>query len=414
MASGGNYRVVAKNPIVEMDGDEMTRVIWSLVKAHLIEPFVELRLESFDLHVKERDRTDDQVTMRAAEAIRKYGVGVKCATITPDVNRVTEYSLKKAWPSPNGTIRALLDGTVFRKPIVVSNVKPMVRSWTKPITIGRHAYGDIYKSAELRIPSAGRVDLTYTPADGSPPQVVLVHDFKGPGVARGTHNLDGSIRSFARACITFALSERMELWFGAKDTISKIYHGQFKKLFAEEAEARHADFERVGISYTYMLIDDAVARAVRHPGGFLWACMNYDGDVMSDMVASGFGSLGLMTSVLVAPDGQFEFEAAHGTVTKHYRQHQKGEPTSTNSTATIFAWSGALAKRGELDGTPELMLFARQLEASVIETIESGVMTKDLAQIAEPRPAGWATTEGFITAIAERLRVKVGEAAGAR
>ena len=414
MAASGMHRIVAKNPIVEMDGDEMTRVIWGLVKAHLIEPFVELKLESYDLHVEERDRTDDQVTVRAAEAIRKYGVGVKCATITPDANRVTEYHLKKAWPSPNGTIRALLDGTVFRKPIVVRNVPPMVRSWTRPITIGRHAYGDIYKSAELRIPGAGRVDLTYTPADGGPAQVVLVHDFKGPGVARGVHNLDGSIRSFARACITFALSERVDLWFGAKDTISKIYDARFKTLFAEEAAARASEFQRAGITYSYMLIDDAVARAVRHPGGFLWACMNYDGDVMSDMVASGFGSLGLMTSVLVAPDGQFEFEAAHGTVTRHYRQYQKGEPTSTNSTATIFAWSGALAKRGELDGTPELMLFARQLEASVIETIESGVMTKDLAQIAEPRPAGWVDTEGFITAIAERLRTKVGEAAGAR
>ena len=414
MAASGMHRIVAKNPIVEMDGDEMTRVIWSLVKAHLVEPFVELKLESYDLHVQERDRTDDQVTVRAAEAIRKYGVGVKCATITPDANRVTEYHLKKAWPSPNGTIRALLDGTVFRKPIVVRNVPPMVRSWTKPITIGRHAYGDIYKAAELRIPGAGRVDLTFTPADGGPPQQVLVHDFKGPGVTRGVHNLDNSIRSFARACITFALSERIDLWFGAKDTISKIYDAQFKALFAEEAAARAADFQRAGITYSYMLIDDAVARAVRHAGGFLWACMNYDGDVMSDMVASGFGSLGLMTSVLVAPDGQFEFEAAHGTVTRHYRQYQKGESTSTNSTATIFAWSGALAKRGELDGTPELMLFARQLEASVIETIESGVMTKDLAQIAEPRPAGWVDTEGFITAIAERLRTKVGEAAGAR
>ena len=414
MAAGGMHRIVAKNPIVEMDGDEMTRVIWSLVKAHLVEPFVELKLESYDLHVQERDRTDDQVTVRAAEAIRKYGVGVKCATITPDANRVTEYHLKKAWPSPNGTIRALLDGTVFRKPIVVRNVPPMVRSWTKPITIGRHAYGDIYKAAELRIPGAGRVDLTFTPADGGPPQQVLVHDFKGPGVTRGVHNLDNSIRSFARACITFALSERIDLWFGAKDTISKIYDAQFKALFAEEAAARAPEFQRAGITYSYMLIDDAVARAVRHSGGFLWACMNYDGDVMSDMVASGFGSLGLMTSVLVAPDGQFEFEAAHGTVTRHYRQYQKGESTSTNSTATIFAWSGALAKRGELDGTPELMLFARQLEASVLQTIESGVMTKDLAQIAEPRPAGWVDTEGFITAIAERLRTKVGEAAGAR
>src|SRR5262245_26515253 len=399
-------RITAKRPLVEIDGDEMTRVIWALVKQHLIEPFVDIQLERYDLHLPERDRTDDKVTVQAAEAIRRHGVGVKCATITPDAARVQEYHLKKAWPSPNGTIRALLDGTVFRKPIIVRNVPPMVRAWKKPIVIGRHAYGDMYKTAEMKIPGPGRVELVYTPADGSKPQSVLVHDFKSPGVARGVHNIDSSIRSFARACITYALSERLDLWFGAKDTISKIYHGGFKKLFGEEVEARRADFQKAGISYTYMLIDDAVARSVRHPGGCLWACMNYDGDVMSDMVASGFGSLGRMTSVLVSPDGLYEFEAAHGTVQRHYYQHLKGEATSTNSTATIFAWSGALAKRGELDGTPELVAFAKQLEASVIETIESGTMTKDLALIAVPKVSGHVDTEGFIIAIAERLRAK--------
>jgi isocitrate dehydrogenase len=402
-------RITAKRPLVEIDGDEMTRVIWALVKQHLIEPFVDIQLERYDLYLPERDRTDDAVTVAAAEAIRRHGVGVKCATITPDAARVEEYHLKKAWPSPNGTIRALLDGTVFRKPIIVRNVPPMVRSWKKPIVIGRHAYGDMYKTAEMKITAPGRVELVYTPADGSKPQSVLVHDFQSPGVARGVHNIDSSIRSFARACITYALSERLELWFGAKDTISKIYHGDFKKLFGEEVQKRHADFEKAGIHYTYMLIDDAVARSVRHVGGFLWACMNYDGDVMSDVVASGFGSLGLMTSVLVSPDGYFEYEAAHGTVQRHYYQHLKGEPTSTNSTATIFAWSGALAKRGELDGTPELVAFAKALEESVIETIEGGIATKDLVAIAQPPIPKHVTTEEFIDAIGQRLAHKVGE-----
>src|SRR5262245_6998521 len=400
-------RITAKRPLVEIDGDEMTRVIWALVKQHLIEPFVDIQLERYDLHLPERDRTDDAITVAAAEAIRRHGVGVKCATITPDAARVEEYHLKKAWPSPNGTIRALLDGTVFRKPIIVHNVPPMVRAWKKPIVIGRHAYGDMYKTAEMKIPGPGRVELVYTPADGSKPQSVLVHDSKSPGVARGVHNIGSTMRSFARACIAYALSERLELWFGAKDTISKIYHGDFKKLFGEEVQRRHEDFEKAGIHYNYMLIDDAVARSVRHPGGFLWACMNYDGDVMSDMVASGFGSLGLMTSVLVSPDGYFEYEAAHGTVQRHYYQHLKGEPTSTNSTATIFAWSGALAKRGELDGTPELTRFARKLEESVLETIESGTVTKDLAAISVPPLRQHATTQGFIEAIAERLKSKM-------
>jgi isocitrate dehydrogenase len=413
-AAAASPRIVARNPIVEMDGDEMTRVIWSLVKQRLIEPFVDVKLERYDLYLPERDRTDDQVTHQAAEAIRRHRVGVKCATITPDGARVREYGLKKAWRSPNGTIRAALDGTVFRKPILARNVPPMVRSWVKPITIGRHAYGDVYRSAELRIPGPGRVSLVYEPADGSAPQSTPIHEFRAPGVVMGIHNLEGSIRSFARACIAYALSERAPLWFGAKDTISKIYHAAFKDIFAAEVEARRAELEKAGVSYSYMLIDDAVARSVRHEGGFLWACMNYDGDVLSDMVASGFGSLGLMTSALVSPDGHFEFEAAHGTVQRHWYAHQRGEPTSTNSTATIFAWTGALAKRGELDGTPEVVAFARDLEQAVVETIEAGTMTKDLALIAEPRPTGHASTEGFIDAIAERLRARVGAAAPAR
>jgi isocitrate dehydrogenase len=396
-------RIVARNPLVEMDGDEMTRVIWTLVKQQLIEPFVDLKLERYDLHVSERDRTDDAVTVRAAEAIRRHGVGVKCATITPDAARVKEYNLKRAWPSPNGTIRAVLDGTVFRKPIIVKNVPPMVRPWVKPIVIARHAYGDVYRDVEMKIPGPGRVELVYTPAGGCE-QRITVHDFKDAGVVKGEHNTEKSIRSFARACIAYALSERLDLWFAAKDTISKIYHAAFKDIFRQEVEARQAELAMAGITYQYLLIDDAVARVIRHPGGFLWACRNYDGDLFSDMLASGFGSLGLMTSVLVSPDGRFEYEAAHGTVQRHYYQHLKGQPTSTNSTATIFAWTGALAKRGELDGTPELTAFARRLEASVIATIESGTMTKDLAAVAEPRPSGHVTTEGFIAAIAERLR----------
>ncbi|HKQ57064.1 MAG TPA: NADP-dependent isocitrate dehydrogenase [Candidatus Eisenbacteria bacterium] len=401
------HKLTMKTPIVEMDGDEMTRVIWALVKQQLLEPFIELKLEPYDLHLPNRDRTDDAVTVQAADAIKRYGVGVKCATITPNEERVVEYKLKKAWPSPNGTIRALLDGTVFRKPIIVKNVPPMVRSWMKPIIIGRHAYGDMYKSAEMRIRQPGKVEIVFTPADGSEPQRATIHDFKESGIVRGVHNLDASIRSFARACIAYALAEKVDLWFSGKDTIAKIYHGAFREIFRQETEARKDDFARAKITYSYMLIDDAVARAVRHHGGFLWACMNYDGDVMSDMVASGFGSLGLMTSVLVSPDGHFEFEAAHGTVQRHYYLHQRGESTSTNSTATIFAWTGAIAKRGELDGTPELIAFAHALEASVIETIESGTVTKDLASIAQPPIARYETTEGFIGAIAERLAQKV-------
>ena len=407
-------RIVAKNPIVEMDGDEMTRIIWSMVKEKLLAPFVDLKLEPYDLHLPERDRTDDAVTTQAAEAIRKHRVGVKCATITPDAARVQEYHLKKAWPSPNGTIRAILDGTVFRKPIIVKNVPPMVRSWKKPVVIGRHAYGDVYRDVEIKVGGPGRVEMVYHPADGSPSQTVMVHDFKGPGVVKGEHNTERSIRSFADACIAYALSEKLDMWFAAKDTISKIYHAAFKNIFREEVDKRRADFEKAGITYQYMLIDDAVARVVRHEGGFLWACRNYDGDLFSDMLASGFGSLGLMTSVLVSPDGCFEYEAAHGTVQRHYYAHQKGEATSTNSTATIFAWTGAIAKRGELDETPELTGFAKRVEAAVLETIESGTMTKDLALIADPRPAGHASTEGFIDAVADRLRANAGSPAGVR
>jgi isocitrate dehydrogenase len=408
----GAPRVTMKNPIVEMDGDEMTRVIWALVKQRLLQPFVDLKLEPFDLHLPERDRTDDAVTTQAAEAIQRHRVGVKCATITPDAARVDEYKLKQAWPSPNGTIRGILDGTVFRKPIVVKTVPPMVRSWKKPIVIGRHAYGDVYRDVEMRIPGPGRVAMTYWPSAGGSGDSVTVHEFKGPGVVKGEHNTDKSIRSFAQACVQYAVSEKLpEMWFAAKDTISKTYHASFKQIFAEEVEKRRADLDAAGVRYQYLLIDDAVARVMRHEGGFLWACRNYDGDLMSDMLASGFGSLGLMTSVLVSPDGKFEFEAAHGTVQRHYYQHLKGEPTSTNSTATIFAWTGALAKRGELDETPELVHFAQALERSVIETIEAGVVTKDLAAIAEPRPAGYVTTAGFIEAIAERLTSKM--AAGA-
>ena len=410
----GASRIKVKTPLVEMDGDEMTRVIWALVKERLIEPYVDVRLERYDLGLPERDRTDDLVTLQAAEAIKKYGVGVKCATITPNEDRVVEYKLKQAWPSPNGTIRALLDGTVFRRPIVVKNVPPLVRSWAKPITIGRHAYGDLYKTVEMRIRQPGKVELVYTPADGSAEQRATVHDFKASGIVRGAHNLDASIRSFARACIHYALSAREDLWFSGKDTIAKVYHGAFREIFRQEVEARKADFDKAGITYTYMLIDDAVARAIRSTGGYLWACMNYDGDVMSDMIAAGFGSLGLMTSVLVSPDGHFEYEAAHGTVQRHYYEHLKGRPTSTNSTATIFAWSGALGKRGELDGTPEVTRFAKAIEQSVIETIESGIVTRDLAGICQPPVPGHVTTEGFISAIAERLATKVGHLAGAR
>jgi isocitrate dehydrogenase len=394
--------ITVKNPIVEMDGDEMTRIIWKMIKEKLLLPHLTMDLKYYDLGIKHRDETDDKVTVDAANAVIEHGVGVKCATITPNAARVKEYHLKQQWPSPNGTIRSILDGTVFRKPIIVKNIPPAVRSWKKPISIGRHAYGDIYKSVEYKVSGAGTAELVFTPATGE--RVCLaIHEFKGPGVIMGMHNTERSIRSFAKACINYALGEKTDLWFGAKDTISKTYHAYFKEVFDQEASARKADFEKQGIKYRYMLIDDAVAQIMKAEGGMLWACMNYDGDVMSDMVASGFGSLGLMTSVLVSPEGKFVYEAAHGTVMRHYYEHLKGNPTSTNSVASIFAWTGAIARRGEMDGTPAVVEFARRLESIVVKTIENGIMTKDLAAIAEPKPAKYAFTEEFIDKVAARF-----------
>ncbi len=381
----------------------MTRIIWKMIKDKLLLPHLAMDLKYFDLGIRHRDETDDQVTIDAANAVKELGVGVKCATITPNAARVKEYQLKQAWKSPNGTIRSILDGTVFRKPIIVKNIPPVVRSWKKPISIGRHAYGDIYKSVEYKVPGAGKAELVFTPADGREKVSLLVHEFKGPGVIMGIHNTEKSIRSFAGACLNYALGEKCDLWFGAKDTISKTYHAFFKEIFDHEAAARRADLEKQGIRYRYMLIDDAVAQIMKAEGGMLWACMNYDGDVMSDMVASGFGSLGLMTSVLVSPGGQYVYEAAHGTVMRHYYEHLKGNVTSTNSVASIFAWTGAISRRGEMDGTPEVVQFARRLEQVVVTTIEGGTMTKDLAAIAEPKPGTFAKTEEFLDAVAKRL-----------
>lgn len=396
-------KIKVKSPLVEIDGDEMTRIIWQSIKDKLILPYLDITLEYYDLHVSNRDATDDQVTLDAAIAIREHGVGVKCATITPDAERVKEYNLKKAWPSPNATIRSVLDGTVFRKPIMVKNVPPAVRSWVKPIVIGRHAYGDIYRATEMVIPEAGTVELVYSPEAG-PKQVLQLHSFDGPGVVMGMHNLDSSIASFVKACLNYAISEKTEIWFGAKDTISKKYHARFKDLFQQAVDKRAADLEKAGISYRYMLIDDAAAQLVKHEGGILLALMNYDGDVWSDFVAGGFGSLGLMTSVLVSPEGKFEFEAAHGTVRRHYYQHKEGKQTSTNSVASIFAWTGAIAKRGELDNTPEVVAFAQRVEKAVIDTIESGKMTKDLALVTGIDASKALSTEGFIDAVAEKIR----------
>jgi isocitrate dehydrogenase len=374
-----------------------------MIKDRLILPFLDIDLKYYDLGMKHRDDTEDTVTVDAANAIKEYGVGVKCATITPNAARVKEYNLKQQWKSPNGTIRSILDGTVFRKPIIIRNIPPAVKSWKKPIIIGRHAYGDIYRNVEIVVDRPGAAELVFTPADGSPRKTVAVHEFKGPGVVMGMHNTEKSIRSFARACLNYAISEKVDLWFGAKDTISKQYHGFFRDIFAEEAVKMQDAIAAAGISYRYMLIDDAVAQVIKSPGGMLWACMNYDGDVMSDMVATGFGSLGLMTSVLVSPDGKFEFEAAHGTVMRHYYEHLKGNPTSTNSIASIFAWTGAIAKRGELDNTPAVVAFARKVEQVVIGTVEAGIMTRDLMLIAEPAVSRYATTEEFIDAVAERF-----------
>ncbi len=396
-------KIPVKNPIAELDGDEMTRVIWAFIKDKLILPHLDLKLDYYDLGIKERDRTDDAVTVAAAKAIARVGVGVKCATITPDADRVGEYGLKKAWPSPNGTLRGILDGTVFRKPILVRNIKPAVRSWEKPIVIGRHAYGDLYKAMDFAVPGAGLAELVFTPAGTGSPTRLAIHEFSGPGVIMGMHNTDASILSFAKACFAYALSERIDIWFAAKDTISKTYHARFKDIFAAEAARREGALRAAGISYRYLLIDDAVAQVMKHPGGILWACTNYDGDVFSDMIASGFGSLGMMTSVLVSPDGAFEYEAAHGTVRRHYYEHLKGNPTSTNSVASIFAWSGALRKRGELDETPEVVRFADELERAVLGIIEAGIVTKDLVALIDPRPSSYAGTELFIDKAAAAL-----------
>ncbi|MBK8396048.1 MAG: NADP-dependent isocitrate dehydrogenase [Leptospiraceae bacterium] len=397
-------KIKVKTPLVEMDGDEMTRVIWKEIKDRFIYPFLDIELEYYDLSVTYRDKTDDKVTVDSAQATLKHGVAVKCATITPNADRVKEYSLKKEWPSPNGTIRSILDGTVFRKPIIINNIPAAVRSWKKPISIGRHAYGDIYRNVELIVPEAGKVELVYTDTSGAEKQRVLIHEYKGPGITMGMHNLDKSIISFAKSCFNYAISEKIDLWFATKDTISKKYHARFRSIFDEMAIEKEAELKAAGITYSYFLIDDAVAQIMKHEGGMLWALMNYDGDVMSDMVASGFGSLGLMTSVLVSPEGKYEYEAAHGTVTRHFRKYQKGEITSTNSVASIFAWTGALAKRGELDGTPEVTAFAHKLEKAVIDTIESGEMTKDLISLSTASNKKELDTFQFMEAVAKRLK----------
>ena len=396
-------KIQMKTPFVEMDGDEMTRVLWSGIKEKLICPFVDLKSEYYDLGLPHRDETDDRVTKDAAEAIKKYGVGVKCATITPNAQRVEEYKLKQMWKSPNGTIRAILDGTVFRAPILVEGIHPTVSTWKKPITLARHAYGDIYKNTEMRAPAGSRAELCVTDKDGNETRT-LIHDFAGDGVVMGMHNTDASISGFARACFRFALDCKQDLWFSTKDTISKTYDHRFKDIFAEIYENEFkAAFEEAGITYFYTLIDDAVARVIRSEGGFIWACKNYDGDVMSDMVATAFGSLAMMTSVLVSPDGNYEYEAAHGTVTRHYYRYLNGEQTSTNPVATIFAWSGALRKRGEMDDLPELQAFADKLEKATIDTIEGGVMTKDLIGLSTIENKRGVNSDEFLDAIAENL-----------
>lgn len=402
-------KIKVKTTIVEMDGDEMTRVMWQMVKDKLLFPYLDMDIDYYDLHVKHRDDTDDQVTVDAARAIMKYGVGIKCATITPNEDRVKEYKLKKAWKSPNGTIRAMLDGTVFRKPILVNNIKPNVSSWKKPIIIGRHAYGDVYNNFEMLIPGAGKLEIVFTPKDGGKAQKILVNDFPAAGIIQINHNLDKSILNFAKACFTYALSEKIDLWFSTKDTISKVYDAGFREIFNREFETRWKEkFDKAGIEYFFTLIDDAVARVMKGEGGILWALKNYDGDVLSDMVASACGSLAMMTSVLVSPDGWFEYEAAHGTVQKHYYKHLRGEETSSNSMALIFAWSGGLRKRGEMDGTPEVIKFADKLEEAAIATVEGGIMTGDLLALAEKKPSNKkVNTEDFINAIAATLGKKL-------
>ena len=391
-------------PLVEMDGDEMTRVLWKVIKDELLLPFVELNTEYYDLGLEYRNETNDQVTVDAAMATKKYGVAVKCATITPNAARMTEYNLKEMWKSPNGTIRSILDGTVFRAPIIVKGIEPLVKNWKKPITIARHAYGDVYKAVEMKVPGAGKAELVYTDTEGNEKRE-LIHEFKGAGVIQGMHNVEASIESFARSCFNYALDTKQDVWFATKDTISKKYDHTFKDIFAEIFKNEYEEkFKEAGIEYFYTLIDDAVARVIRSEGGYIWACKNYDGDVMSDMVSSAFGSLAMMTSVLVSPEGYYEYEAAHGTVQRHYYKHLKGEKTSTNSVATLFAWTGALRKRGEMDGLDDLIKFADNLEKATIQTIEEGVMTGDLAALSTLENKQKVDTEEFLLAVNERLQ----------
>ena len=400
-------KIKMTTPLVEMDGDEMTRILWKSIKEELLCPFIDLNTEYYDLGLEHRNETDDKVTVDAANANMKYGVAVKCATITPNAARMTEYNLKEMWKSPNGTIRAILDGTVFRAPIIVKGIEPLVKNWHKPITIARHAYGDVYKNVEINVPGAGKAELVFTGADG---EVIkeTIHEFKTPGIIQGIHNVDKSIESFARSCFNYALDKKEDLWFATKDTISKKYDHNFKDIFQEIYDNEYEEkFKAAGIEYFYTLIDDAVARVMKSEGGYIWACKNYDGDVMSDMVATAFGSLAMMTSVLVSPSGVYEYEAAHGTVQRHYYKHLKGEETSTNSVATIFAWSGALRKRGELDGNKELQIFADKLEKACIDTIESGEMTKDLALITSIDNPKVLNSFDFIKAIRTRLEASL-------
>ena len=401
-------KIKMTTPLVEMDGDEMTRILWKDIKEILLEPYIDLKTEYYDLGLPHREETRDQVTVDSAEATKKYGVAVKCATITPNAQRVEEYKLSQMWKSPNGTIRAILDGTVFRAPIMVKGISPVVKNWKKPITIARHAFGDVYKNTEYKVPGPGKAELVFTPEGGEPVRQTI-YDFTGAGVLQGQFNTVSSISSFARSCFQFALDSRQDLWFATKDTISKQYDHTFKDIFQDIFDAEYAKaFQKAGIEYFYTLIDDAVARVIRSEGGFIWACKNYDGDVMSDMVSTAFGSLAMMTSVLVSPDGCYEYEAAHGTVTRHYYRYLKGEVTSTNPMATIFAWTGALAKRGELDGIPALEDFAKKLEAACIDTLESGVMTKDLCGLAEGITPTPVSSEEFIKAIRKNLEAKLG------
>ncbi|MBP5701280.1 MAG: NADP-dependent isocitrate dehydrogenase [Lachnospiraceae bacterium] len=396
-------KIQMTTPLVEMDGDEMTRILWKMIKDELLLPYIDLKTEYYDLGLEHRNETDDQVTVDSANATLKYGVAVKCATITPNAARMDEYKLKEMWKSPNGTIRAILDGTVFRAPILVKGIRPYVSNWTKPITLARHAYGDVYKNTEIKVPGAGKAELVFTAADGTEVRKTI-HEFDGPGIIQGIHNTDKSITSFAKACFEYALSTRQDLWFSTKDTISKTYDHNFKDIFADMYEKEYKEkFEKAGIEYFYTLIDDAVARVVRSDGGFIWACKNYDGDVMSDMVATAYGDLSMMTSVLVSPKGVYEYEAAHGTVQRHYYKYLKGEKTSTNSIATIFAWTGALKKRGELDGIAELTAFAEKLEKACIQTIEDGKMTKSLSLISDCKDPWILDSEGFIKAIKATL-----------